>query len=153
MPLSPFQNPQFQEYIRSLGLGVPSVQMTQGIPQPGGAPQGGMINPLPQGTSPQQPLMAPQLPQLASMMPQGAGTQAPAGAMPFTQNAAMQQVLAPLMMSNYGNPQVSPFGQGQGGSAQIPGLGGQTQIPRPIMQGPQTQGLMRWTPDSSRSIR
>lgn len=77
---------------------------------------------------PQLPIQRPQLNQLPPFLPNtpgfnpaaGPGRTAP-GNMPFIRNAAMDQVLGPLMQPNYGLPTISPFGQQQAPS--IPGLG------------------------------
>lgn len=138
--------PDVQQRLLQQGLGQFPVGQTQGIPQPGSAPQGQFRNPIPQAGMQQgmqqQPLTPPAMPQLASFQPQNGSPQ----------NPFMAQVLNPLMQPNYGNPMVSPYGQQMGQPGATPGLGGQ-QIPRPVMQGATAQGLGRWSPDAAMALR
>lgn len=67
---------------------------------------------------PHMPIQRPQMGQPPPFLPSapgfnpqmGPGGTAP-GNMPFIRNAAMSQVLSPLMQQNYGLPMISPFGQ------------------------------------------
>jgi hypothetical protein len=87
-----------------------------------GAELGSANIPLP----PSMPIQRPQLGQLPQFLPATPGFNPMAGPsgtapgnMPFIRNAAMSQVLGPLMQQNYGLPTISPFGQ----QSSRPGIG------------------------------
>lgn len=107
-----------------MGLWNQLLQSPELLTQLGGQVSQGNI-PKPQV----QPIQRPQLGQLPQFLPTTPGFNPMAGPggtqpgqMPFIRNAAMSQVLGPLMQQNYGLPIVSPFGQQKPNSP--PGIGG-----------------------------